>query len=164
MKKLTEKQQEFVNQRAHGVKPRAAAVAAGFSANSANVQASQLGARADIKAAITAAKKAMRANGVSVPKDEAETDNKYAMPRKHYSDSKDFLLDAMNHKHLPINVRGDYAKALLPYQHARIGEEGKKEKAKTRARDVAGGGPAAKRNKFAPKQPPALRIVGGKAT
>jgi phage terminase small subunit len=164
MKKLTDKQQEFVNQRAHGVKPRAAAVAAGFSANSANVQASQLGARADIKAAITAAKKAMRANGVSVPKDEDEVDSKYAMPKSRYTDSKEFLVDAMNHKLLPINVRGEYAKALLPYQHARIGETGKKESAKERAHKVAGTGDA-KRNKFAPKSaPPALRIVGGKTT
>jgi len=163
MKKLTEKQQEFVNQRAHGVRPRAAAIAAGFSVNSADVQASQLGVRADIQAAIKAAKKAMRASGVAVPKDQvSEEDSRYAMPKAKYDDAMEFLKDAMNHKLLPISVRGDYAKALLPYQHPRIGEAGKKEKAKDRARAVAGDGTSnKKKSRFAPKQAPKLHIVGG---
>jgi phage terminase small subunit len=121
-----------------------------------------LAVRADIQAAIKAAKKAMRANGVTIPKDQEEVDSKYAMPKAKYTDSKEFLLDAMNHKLLPISVRGDYAKALLPYQHARIGETGKKETAKERAHAVAGTDKGKAKSKFAPKQAPKLHIVGGK--
>jgi hypothetical protein len=43
---------------------------------------------------------------------------------------------------------------LLPYQHARIGETGKKEKANEKARGIARG-----RSKFATKQPPQLTVV-----
>lgn len=46
------------------------------------------------------------------------------------------------------------SKALLPYQHARLGEKGKKESAKDRAHAITG------KAKFSPKgAPPTLRIV-----
>lgn len=80
------------------------------------------------------------------------------MPKQQYACSKEFLLDAMNHPLLPIAVRGEYAKALLPYQHARIAEKTKKDSAKDAAVAIATGGKAstgpAKRHKFGKKAPP----------
>jgi hypothetical protein len=43
-----------------------------------------------------------------------------------YADSKTFPQHAMNNAQLPIGLRMDAAKALLPYEHARMGEKGKK--------------------------------------
>lgn len=72
-----------------------------------------------------------------------------AMPRSSYDDPKSFLLDVMNLGSLPIAVRADAAFKLMPYMHARMGETGKKESAKDKARDIARG-----RSKFATKTPP----------
>ena len=159
MKPLTKMQQDYVYNRAAGLRQREAAVAAGYSAPTADRQASVLEKRADIKKAIANAKKRAKSSGVEVPDDDSpEARNK--MPKAKYADSKDFLLDAMNHKHLPIAARAEYTKALLPYQHARIGETGKKESAAARAKKIAEGGKG--KSKFATKAPPQLHVVGGK--
>jgi phage terminase small subunit len=76
------------------------------------------------------------------------------MPRKRYDESLKFVVDTMNHPQLSVAMRFEAAKALLPYRHARLGEKGKKDSAKERARDLAS------KPKFAPKgAPPKLRIV-----
>lgn len=61
----------------------------------------------------------------------------------------------MNLDGLPIAVRADAALKLMPYMHARMGETGKKETAKEKARVIARGS----RNKFATKTPPQLTVV-----
>lgn len=71
------------------------------------------------------------------------------MPRDKYTDAKAFLLDMMNLDGLPIAVRTDAAKQLLPYMHARMGETGKKETKRQNAAVIARG-----RHKFATKPPP----------
>jgi phage terminase small subunit len=142
MTHFTEKQQAFIASKAAGATHRDAAIAAGYSMASANVRASELTRRPDIKAAIKAAAKPGR---VAITHDASS---------KHYADSLNFMLDTMNNAQLPIAMRFEAAKALLPYQHARLGEQGKKESAKERARALAG------KPKFAPKSaPPQLRIV-----
>jgi phage terminase small subunit len=155
MKKLTEKQQSFVTNKAYGMRNKEAAISAGFSAKSADVQAATLLARADIKDAIKAAKKAIRAGGEKVPVDGDEADKKVMKDK--YPDSLSFMVDAMNNPKLPPGVRFDAAKQLLPYQHARLGEKGKKESAKDRANEIAGTGK--KVNKYAPKSAPKLHVV-----
>ena len=73
------------------------------------------------------------------------------MPREKYSDDKQFLIDVMNLAGLPIAVRADAAKELLPYMHARMGETGRKETKKENARAIARG-----KHKFATKAPPPM--------
>jgi phage terminase small subunit len=143
MKNLTAKQQAFVANKVAGCTNRDAAISAGYSVTAASSTADKLMAMPAIRAAIK------RAPGV---------DTKSAPPallRGKYKDSMALLIDAMNCDKLPIGARIDCAKALLPYQHARMGETGKKEKAKDRAREIARSG----RNKFATKQPPQLHLV-----
>lgn len=141
--KLTEKQRQFVVNKAAGCTNRDAAVAAGYSVGSASVAADKLMAMPAIRAAIKAA------GGASTPVEtKAAT---LAMPRKNYTDAKAFLVDVMNLESVPIAVRADAAKQLLPYQHARKGETGKKDAATDEARMIASGG---KRHKFAKKSPP----------
>ena len=140
---MTEKQRAFVAAKVAGVGNRDAAIAAGYAPSSARVAASKLMARDDIVQAIKAAAKPAR---VTVPSENP-------MPRDHYADSKSFLEDVMNHVGLPFAVRMDAAKQLLPFHHAKMGELGKKEKKQEAAEGIA------KRGRFVPKQPPALRLV-----
>lgn len=166
---LTEMQQQFVVNKAAGVKNREAAIAAGFSAKSADVQAGRMMGRADIKKAIAKAKRDMRKGVTERPDvDEDDLDNdakKKSMPRAKYTDPIDFLTDLMNHKYMPVAMRADAAKQLLPYKHARIAEKGKKETAKERASAIAKGGTkSASKPKFATQSPPPLRAIQGGKT
>lgn len=138
MKQLTDKQRAFVAAKQAGCTNRDAAIAAGYSVAAASTTADKLMANPAIRKELKEPAKVTP----GIPD----------MPRKHYADSLSFLQDVMNHASLPIAVRADAAKQLLPYQHARMGEQGKKEKAKDRAHKVAGG-------KFTPKRPPQLTVV-----
>ena len=145
--KLTEKQRQFITNIAAGCTNRDAAIAAGYAVGSASVAADKLMAKPEIRAAIKAA-------GKATPGVDTTPANVPKMPRDKYSEPKAFLLDVMNLAALPIAVRADAAKQLLPYMHARMGEIGKKESAKDKAREIARG-----RHKFATKAPPVLRVV-----
>lgn len=145
MSNLTAKQRAFVVNKAAGVQNRDAAIAAGYAVAAADVTAAKLLKKPAIVSAIKAATKAQ---GVDIDSGQP------SMPSDKYADAMSFLVDVMNHTKLPIAQRADAAKQLLPYHHARIGEAGKKEKAKDRAHALVGG-----RAKFAPKGAPQLRVV-----
>ena len=153
MTEFTSKQSAFVRNKAAGMKNRDAAIGAGYAANSADVQAAQLMRREDIKKAIAKAKKDIKSGvdqaGAAVAAEVVAGDRNITLPKAKYDDSMEFLRDAMNLSGLSVVVRADYAKALLPYQHARIGEKGKKQTAKERAGEIANGG-----GKFKTKRPP----------
>ena len=153
MTNFTQKQTAYIEGRAAGLKKKAAAEAAGYSPATAEAQANNMERRADIKNAILRAKRNIKSSGVAsdAPADDLEDDSKNRMPKAKYDDAMEFLKDAMNHPGIPIAARADYAKALLPYQHARIGEKGKKASEKEAAQSLAAG---AKRSKFAKKSPP----------
>ncbi|WP_242163365.1 terminase small subunit [Lysobacter sp. M15] len=146
MTKLTDKQEAFAVNKAAGVPNREAAIAAGYAEGSADVAAHRLMQKPAIKAAIKAAVGGKRAApGVTTPK----------MPRTKYADPVTFLEDVMNHGELPLAMRADAAKQLLPYKHARMGEVGKKQAKADNAKDIARG-----KHKFATKAaPPALSLV-----
>ena len=125
--------------------------------------------RADIKAAITAARKSPieRAIGNMQRKLGHDADDetelaKTKLPKAKYADPKELLLDAMNHPGLGVTTRAGFAVQLMPYMHARIADKGKKENALDRAKDVAGGKQKQRadgRSKFAPGAPPKLHAV-----
>ncbi|MEN1957222.1 terminase small subunit [Luteimonas changyuni] len=144
MTKLTEKQQAFVANKVAGVANRDAAIAAGYSVTGAAVAADKLMKHPGVLSAIKAAAPNVSAKANTLPK----------MPREKYTDPKVFLSDVMNLTTLPIAVRADAAKQLLPYQHAKMGEVGKKQSKVDRAKVITAG-----RGKFAPKAPPALTVV-----
>jgi len=149
MKKLTDKQKAFVEGRAQGLGTKDAAIHAGYSATTAHVIGSTLAGRADIKSAIRAAKK--NAGVVNEP----ETDDKPKL-KASYKDSLEFFKDAMNNPRLADGVRFEAAKQLLPYEHARVAEKGKKESKKDDAVKVAAGQTG---TPFRTKAPPKLRAV-----
>ena len=153
MSKLTPKQLLFIQHKALGYSNAKAMVAAGYSENGAAQAGSLLAKRADVQTAIKKAKRdknfkteiAIAVRGKADP-------GEFKMPRKSYSDPADCLHDLMNHEGLPMVMRKDAAKDLMPYKHARIGEKGKKETAKDDAHKIARGG----KNKFATQKPPSL--------
>ena len=147
MKQLTEKQLQFVANKAAGCTNRDAALSAGYSVAAASSTADKLLAMPAIRAALKAA-------GKDTPSAPASA---HKLPREHYDDPKDMLLDVMNMGALPIAIRADAAKQLMPYCHARVGELGKKEKAKDKAMDVVGGKVGKRADgkpKFAPGRAP----------
>jgi phage terminase small subunit len=72
-------------------------------------------------------------------------------PESDSEDAKTFLIGVMTDAKVDARLRIDAAKALLPYQHQKIGEAGKKE-GKQAAAKVAGAG------RFAPAVVP-LKLV-----
>jgi phage terminase small subunit len=144
---LTKKQRAFVTHKVAGCTNRDAAIAAGYAPGSAAQAGDRLVKHPAVRKAINAATKATPGvdTKAGVP----------TMPLAKYADPKSFLLDVMNLDGLPIAVRADAAFKLMPYMHARMGETGKKETAKEKARAIARSG----RNKFATKAPPQLRVV-----
>lgn len=141
---LTEKQRQFIAGKIAGVANRDAAIAAGYSVAGAAVAADKLMKNPAVLAAITAGAPNVSSKANTVP----------VMPREKYADPKVFLLDVMNMATLPIAVRADAAKQLLPYQHAKMGEIGKKETKTRNAKAIATG-----RGKFSTKAPPQLTVV-----
>lgn len=150
--KLTEKQRQFVANKAAGVANRDAAIAAGYAVGSAHVAADKLMAMPHIRNALKAA-------GKAAPPVEVKTATP-KMPKASYSDPKAFLLDLMNLADIPIAIRADAAKQLMPYCHARMGETGKKESKRDAAREIARGhGAKDGKPKFATKAPPQTNVV-----
>lgn len=143
MTKLTKKQQAFVENKVAGCTNRDAAIAAGYAVSGASAMADKLLRLPAVRAAIKTAAPTVSAKPAAP-----------VMPAKHYPNAMGFLIDAMNLGALPLAMRIDAAKALLPYQHAKLGEKGKKEKATERAAEVTKGG-----RQFVPKRPPELRVV-----
>ena len=163
---MTEKMQAFADGKVAGLSHHDAVVQAGYSPRGADQTATKLMRHPDVKAAIKKGK-ARTISAACGSKDEDDQQGLSSkaprMPKKRYTDSMEFLMDAMNHEQLPIAARADYAKSLLQYQHAKIGETGKKESARDKARDIARG-TGGKRGKFETMQGPQLRAIdGGKA-
>lgn len=125
------------------------------------------GVKADVKAGVKAerpkrvSKKA--AEPSPAPADDPAEDEQAGEPEPagfdlakalNHADPKDFLLAVMNDMGTEPKLRVDAAKALMPFIHQRRGEGGKKEQAKEKAGQVAGG-------KFGPRPPPQLKAVPG---
>ena len=89
--------------------------------------------------------------GAGRPKNEPVLSASTALLTK---DPKDFLTAVMNDPETDMKVRTDAAKALMPYVHGRIGEQGKKQAKDEAAKKATG--------RFSPPTPPTLRVVGGK--
>lgn len=151
--KLTMKQRAFADNKAAGMTNRDAVVAAGYAVAAAGPTAYKLmqhpGVRNAIKAATNGTPSVDTKSGM--PK----------MPREKYDDPMVLLVDIMGLEGLPLAMRADAAKQLLPYMHARMGEQGKKEKTKDRAHKIA----SSARGRLQPMPPPTMRVIpGGKGT
>ncbi len=143
MPKLNAKQAAFAENKAAGLTNHAAAIAAGYAPAAAKQTATKLMQHPGIRAAIKAATK---------PRVGAEDEPRMLSK---YASSLELLRHTYNNPKMPDAMRIRAAEQALPYEHARIGEAGKKEKARERAQEIAAGG----KHKFTPKTPPVLKVV-----
>lgn len=149
MTKLTQKQQKFVEAKAHGLGNTQAATVAGYAANSAAVTATQLSKRPEIVKAIAALRRKMgKPEQEQAPKRSSDAESM----RRSFGSSLELMQAAYNDINLPFGVRFEAAKQALPYEHAKVGEKGKKESRKDAAKEVAG------RGRFTPKAPPSSHL------
>jgi phage terminase small subunit len=149
--------EKFLAATLRGATPEEAAIAAGLSEKTARVA----GARLRKKPAIV---EALAAIGISTPgapaagpkvthnEPEAEEEPIDDLPKT--EDSLEFLEAVVANPRIPLGRRMEAAKTLLPFQHAKIGEKGKKA---TKADGAAAA--AAEGNKFGARAAPALKAV-----
>lgn len=149
--------EKFLAATLRGATPEEAAIAAGLSEKTARVA----GARLRKKPAIV---EALVAIGISTPgapitiqtskaqDPEAEEEPIDDLPKT--EDSLEFLEAVVANPRIPLGRRMEAAKTLLPFQHAKIGEKGKKETKADGAKQTAGGGDV-----YATRKPPSLKAV-----
>lgn len=150
MQKFTAKQQKFIQLKRQGYSNEKAALGAGYAKASAKNQATMMLRRPEIRAAckITKSARASKAEiEVAVLGNSADASS--LMPKRKYTDPKEFLRDLMNNEGVPMLMRKDAAKDLMPYIHARVGEKGKKESEKDEAGKIANS-----KSKFATQRAP----------
>lgn len=148
---LTGKKKAFAEAVFTGKTNKQAAIAAGYSPATASPAGSRLVKDADVIAHL-AKLKAAAEKGVEVPADPVPTfDLNAAMQHK---DPRVFLVAAMNDVGLAPKLRIDAAKALMPFEHQKLGEGGKKEQKQKDAEKAAG--------RFSSAAPPKLAAVGGR--
>lgn len=131
---LNEAQQKFVEATLRGAGPKAAAIAAGLSENTAASAGSRMRKHPKIVAALAAI--GFDTPGVQQPVEKpAPTESRAAEPPTEEvtdiglpqtEDSLEFLEAVVANPNIPLGRRLEAAKTLLPFQHAKIGEKGKK--------------------------------------
>lgn len=149
--------EKFLQATLRGATPEEAAIAAGLSEKTARVAGARLRKKPCIVEALavigiatpgapTAGPKVTH----SAPEDEEEPIDD--LPKT--EDSLEFLEAVVANPRIPLGRRMEAAKTLLPFQHAKIGEKGKKA---TKAEGAANA--AAEGNKFGARAAPALKAV-----
>ena len=143
---LTEKKRRYAAARLAGAPKKQAAIEAGCPEKTAAQAASRLEKDPDVLAAMS------RTVAVQEQKKVAPPD---LDPAPHIPATADdpmvFLREMMNDLQAEPKLRLDAAKALLPYVHGKVAEQGKKEQKTAAAGKVAGG-------KFGMSAPPRLAV------
>jgi len=144
---FTDKKRKFVAALQSGLSGAKAAVAAGYSEKGAPQAASRLMKDPDVAAALE--RKAL----VEQAKAEAKAAGREVnLPDlgKMFSDPKEFLKALMNDPSEDMKLRVDAAKCLMPFEHERKGEVGKKSAKEQAAAKAATG-------RFSVPAPPAMQ-------
>jgi len=152
---LTGKQQAFADAVLAGSSNKEAAIAAGYSAKTASPAGSRL-----VKDKAVA--KYLTANGwtaQAIPKKasapvETPESNEGSADYGYTDDPEVLLIAMMNDTSLDARVRGDFAKALMPFKHQKLGEGGKKQQR-------VDGAKAATHGKFGGPLPPPRLVSNG---
>lgn len=145
---LTSKKRLFAEALLTGKSQTDSAKSAGYSAKTAKQAGYKLANDKEIQEYIN-----RKQHNVALYNSESEEKVKeITVSKQHYSDPIEFLNDLMNNEDEDPKLRLEAAKAMMPYLHAKIGEQGKKENKIDKANNVA-------RGKFAPSSPPKLQAV-----
>ncbi|HYD58957.1 MAG TPA: terminase small subunit [Noviherbaspirillum sp.] len=150
---LTGGKQKFADAVLAGKSNKDAAITAGYSVKTASAAGSRLVKDKDVVAYVARCKKAKK-DQAKEPQKDIPTSNGFDLLKLQFSDPKAFLKAAMNDLLLEPKLRVEAAKALMPFEHKKLGEGGKKEQQAEAAQKVAG--------RFAASAPPKLVAAGGK--
>lgn len=149
--------EKFLQATLRGATPKEAAIAAGLSEKSARVAGARMrkkkciiDALAVIGIATPGIPAAVPAATHQDPEDEEEPIDD--LPKT--EDSLEFLEAVVANPRIPLGRRMEAAKTLLPFQHAKIGEKGKKETKADGAKQTAAGSDV-----YATRKPPSLKAV-----
>lgn len=147
---LTGKKLAFAKAVLAGKSNKDAAIAAAYSAATASAAGSRLAKDPAVKTYLAAQKRATSASKRSAPPADDVPPDLFA----HTDDPRAFLKAAMNNPALDPRQRIDAAKALMPFEHQKLGEGGKKDQKQEAAKKVS--------SRFARSAPPKLVAAGGK--
>lgn len=146
---LTEQQRKFAEARMAGLSIKEAAIAAGCPAKSAAQAGSRLEKHPNVLAHLARLKQVesdtQPGAGRDAPPPELELGGEF------FDDPKELLRHAMNDRRLDPKTRIQAAVALLPFEHQKLGESGKKQRQEKAAETVATG-------RFAPAAPPPSQL------
>lgn len=150
---LNEKQELFFKATLRGEKPEQAAISAGLSPNSAKAAGFRMRKHPAIVAALAAVGIGTKSapTGKSAPTEDESEPDIVTIEIPETEDPKVFLTALMNCPKAGVKARLEAAKALLPFEHAKPGEKGQKER-KAEAAKEAGKG------RFATAGPPKLVV------
>jgi phage terminase small subunit len=147
--------EKFLQAIVRGATPEEAAIAAGLSEKTARVAGARLRKKKCIVDGLAVIGIASPMAPPSAPPATAQLPDEVEAPIDDLpltTDSKEFLEAVVANRNVKLAQRMEAAKTLLPFQHGKIGEKGKKENVKDAARQSAGEG------RFAAAAPPKLVV------
>ncbi|MCP1646982.1 terminase small subunit [Pseudomonas nitroreducens] len=146
---LTEQQRKFAEARMEGLSIRESAISAGCPEKSASQAGSRLEKHPNVLAHLARLKsiesETVPGSGRDAPPAGVSLGDEF------YDDPKDLLKQAMNDRRLDAKTRIQAAVALLPFEHQKLGEGGKKDQKQQEAGHVVKG-------RFAPAAPPSPQM------
>lgn len=149
--------EKFLAATLRGATPEEAAIAAGLSEKTARVAGARLRKKPAIVEALAAIGIATHGAPTAGPKvthSEPEPEEEPIDDLPKTEDSLEFLEAVVANPRIPLGRRMEAAKTLLPFQHAKIGEKGKKATKADGAKETATGD-----NVYATRKPPSLKAV-----
>jgi len=155
---LNETQELFFKATLRGEKPEQAAISAGLkSPKAAGFRMRKHPAIVAALAAVgisTSGIKPTKPRATESPSEEDAAAELATIEIQETEDPKVFLTALMNCPKAGVKARLEAAKALLPFEHSKIGEKGKKATKADSAKETAGG-----TDVYATRKPPALKAV-----
>lgn len=148
---LTKQQSLYAEARFAGAGRREAALAAGCPAKTATQAAAKLEKHPNVIAHLARLKHLESETTPAAGRDAVPPDVDVELGGEFFDDPKELLRHAMNDRRLDPKTRIQAAVALLPFEHQKLGESGKKQQQEKAAESVATG-------RFSPAAPPPSQL------
>lgn len=149
--------EKFLQATLRGATPEEAAIVAGLSEKTARVAGARLRKKkciVDALAVIGISTPGAPTAGPAVTHSEPEAEEEPIDDLPKTEDSLEFLEAVVANPRIPLGRRMEAAKTLLPFQHAKIGEKGKKATKADGAKETAAGSDV-----YGTRKPPSLKAV-----
>ena len=147
---LTEQQRKYAEARMAGLSIKDSALAAGCPPKTASQAGSRLEKHPSVLAHLARLKK-IESDSTPAAGRDTVAQNHGEDEAEFFEDPKDLLKHAMNDRALDMKARLQAAIALLPFEHQKLGESGKKEQKDVAAQSAVSG-------RFSPAAPPPTQL------